>query len=161
MHELAVADVDADVRVLLAFLVEEDEGRRGAARDLDAMATARWSSVLRGSLRPGLRVAPLHQAAAVEAGRGAGAPVAIGLADELRGVLRGAIADAAPLARRAAGRSRTPLRRRKIGRSGGRWTIFSPASQRLRSARKLCLVPDPLAAPGHAAAKEARATMSQ
>src|SRR5262249_8412798 len=108
VHELAVADVDADVRVFLAFLVEENEIAAAQLRHLDAMGGRALVVRAARKLATRLRVAPLHQAAAVEAGRGAGASVAIRLADELRGVLRGAIADAAGRALRGRRGARAP-----------------------------------------------------
>src|SRR5512138_474961 len=59
VHELAVADVHADVRVLLAFLVEEDEVAAAQLGDLDPMGGCALVVGAARELAPGLRVAPL------------------------------------------------------------------------------------------------------
>src|SRR3954470_4061253 len=82
VHEAAVAEVDADVRVLLAFLVEEHEVAALQARAADV---ARAVALLVRAARQrdaGLPVAEEDEPAAIETGR-RGAAEAVGLADHL------------------------------------------------------------------------------
>src|SRR5438105_117581 len=90
MHELAAADVDADVRVLLAFLVEEQEIAGLQVRGADF---ARRPALLFGAARHAdarLAEAELDQSAAVETG-GIAAAVLIRLAHHARRGLHGAL----------------------------------------------------------------------
>src|SRR2546421_1024115 len=90
VHELAASDVDADVAVLLSFLVEEQQIARLQARGADL---ARRPALLLGAARQAdarLAEAELDQAAAIEAG-GVAAAVLIRLAHHACRGLRGAV----------------------------------------------------------------------
>src|SRR5215471_5302892 len=74
VHEAAMADVDADVRGLLAFLIEEYEvaSAQFARRHRTSLQSLRLRVARKRDANLGIAV--LHQPAAIEAGRGVAAP---------------------------------------------------------------------------------------
>src|SRR5258706_16450594 len=91
MHESSVAEVDADMRALLSFLVEEHEI---AAAQLGTPHRARGLALplgVVGNRDARLPEAELHETAAIESGGGRRAAEGIGPAEHLQRVPRGAI----------------------------------------------------------------------
>src|SRR5262245_38646134 len=115
MHEPALAEVDADVRALLAFLVEEQQIAAAQLGDLDG---PRGLALLLGVVRQrdaGLLVAVEDEAAAIEAGR-RGAAVAVWLADHLLCMAGGTVGGRCARARGGARRRRAAGERQQQDR---------------------------------------------
>src|SRR6478752_881130 len=82
VHEPAVAEIDADVRVLLTLEVEEDEVAAPHASAVDGAGGLALAIRAVRKLDARLAIAKVDEAAAVEAGRCCAA-IPIGLADHL------------------------------------------------------------------------------
>ena len=87
MHERAAAEVDADVRVLLAVLVEEEEVAALQACALDRVRGKALRLRVARNGRAGQAEAVIDEAAAIEPGR-CRAAEAIGFADQGEGMPR-------------------------------------------------------------------------
>src|SRR4051812_35467963 len=91
VDELAVPQVDADVRVLLAFLVEEQQVAAAQLRHAYRPGSRSLLVGVVGNLRARLAIAVLDQAAAIESGRGARAAEVVGPPEHLRRMARGPV----------------------------------------------------------------------
>src|SRR5688572_11225018 len=90
MDELALADVDAEVSVLLALLIEEEQVAAAQIGDLHQTGDGALLVGVAWQCDAGLSIAVLHEAAAIESGR-ARAAEAVGLTDHLCSVACGAV----------------------------------------------------------------------
>src|SRR3954470_17749414 len=111
VDEAAVAEVDADMRVLLAFEVEEDEVAAPQAREPHRARDLALRVGAARQIHADLPIAVLHEAAAVEAGGYRGAAEVVRTAAHGRRLCCGALAERGADFRR----SRVPSARARAG----------------------------------------------